>query len=269
MTPNIDTSTFIEFSVREAGREACIAGKEIHFTPKDYAIIHYVYSGQGQFTYRGKTHSLRPGDCFYIAPRDEATYVASSSDPWSYFWIGLGGGRCPSLLEYAGLSRENPIRHDKGRGFRKYFEAIYESYFDNGSFGIDCLSYAYGLLFEMGRGENKVLRSGEKGHIQAAKAFIRNNYQFPITIVDVARSVGVSPNYLANLFASEGETSPKRYLTDVRMEVAATMLLSGGEPIAAISRSVGYPNPLHFSKAFTAYHGVSPLHYRQQGGISQ
>ena len=40
-------------------------------------------------------------------------------------------------------------------------------------------------------------------------------------------------------------------------------------PIAEISRNVGYPNPLHFSKAFTAYYGVSPLHYRNQGGTSR
>ena len=262
----IDASSFKEFSVNEAGREACIAEKSIRFTPKPYATLHYVYAGQGTFVYKGKAHALHRDEIFLIPAGEEASYASSATDPWSYYWIGVGGSRSEEILAQAGLTSEHPVFPDKAKSLKRYFEAIYDSYFANGSLGIETMAKAMGLFAEMGKGADRPLTRSEKGHIQAAKAFIRNNYQFPITILDVARSVGVSPNYLANLFAEEGETSPKRYLTCTRMDVAGNLLLHSSAPVAEIGRAVGYPNPLHFSKAFNAFYGVSPLHYRNQGG---
>ena len=269
MPPSIvDVSSYLELSIQETGREICIADKRIEFTPKDYPLIHYVYAGQGEFTYGGKTYALKSGDCFFIPSGQSAYYQAHSSNPWSYFWIGLGGSKAAALLERVGFTESSPVLHDKGKAWKSYFEEIYESYFLNGDFGLDCLGKAYLLLSEMSQvhRDNATPVAIEKGHIQAAKAYIRNNFQFPISILDVAHSVGVSPNYLANLFAKQGEISPKRYLTQVRMEVSAKLLRSSSSSISDISRAVGYSSPLHFSKAFAAYYGASPLHYRNQGG---
>ena len=268
MLPSLlDASSFLEISLQEAGRETCIADKHIRFTPKDYPVVHYVYSGQGQFAYGGKTYLLKPGDCFYIPAGEEATYQPFPENPWSYFWIGIGGTKSSSLLEKAGFKRSSPVLSDHEKAWKKYFEAIYDSYFYRGNFQLDALGEAYLLLQKMIESSEPMEKDAlaERGHIQSAKAYIRNNFQFPISILDVASSVGVSPNYLANLFASQGEESPKRYLTMVRMEAATKLLKANASSISDISKAVGYASPLHFSKVFKSYYGVSPLHYRFKG----
>lgn len=264
----LDVSSYLELSLQEAGRETCIADKHIRFTPKEYPVIHYVYSGQGQFTYGGKTYLLKPGDCFFIPGGEEAIYRPYSENPWSYFWIGLDGTKANTLIARAGFSKNNPILHDKRKKWKAKFEAIHEDYYVKGRFEIEALGHAYLLLAEMVADNRDVdiNAASERGHIQAAKAYINNNFQFPITILDVARSVSVSPNYLANLFAKQGEVSPKRYLTVVRMEAASRLLLTSSSNITDVSKAVGYSSPLHFSKVFTNYYGISPLHYRLQGG---
>ncbi len=272
MQPSIlDVSYYLELALREAGREVCIADKRIHFTPKDYPVIHYVYSGQGEFIFGGRTYLLKAGDCFFIPAGEGATYLPSTENPWSYFWIGVDGSKASTLLERAGLSKNNPVLHDKTKNWKTHFESIYDSFYGKGRFEIECLGHLLLLLSDMVEGsrEHSAPDAYEKGHIQAAKAYIRNNFQFPITIVDVARSVSVSPNYLANLFAKQGEVSPKRYLTDVRMDAASKLLCSSSSSISDVSKAVGYSSPLHFSKVFTTYYGVSPLHYRNQGGKIQ
>ena len=263
--PLWDGSRYIEVNVQEAGREVCIAGKTIHFDPKSYPILHYVYAGKGKLEYRGKSYNLRSGDCFYIAPGEVATYSASEDDPWSYFWIGLGGTKAQPLLESVEFSHDKPVQRDTEKAWKRYFEAVYESYFGEGEFSLACLGNAYLLINSLASGKNMLSYELEKGHISAAKAFIRNNYQFPITMVDVAKSVGVTSNYLANLFQSEGECTPKSYLIQVRMEAATKMLMETDYPIGDIARSCGYKNPLHFSKAYKDYSGMSPLHYRNKG----
>ncbi|MBE6126872.1 MAG: AraC family transcriptional regulator [Erysipelotrichaceae bacterium] len=263
----LDASTYLDLSPKECGREVTIAAKHTQFTPKDYALLHYVYSGKGKFYIRGKEYKLEAGDCFYIPAKEQVDYFPDPENPWSYFWLGLSGSRVDLLLEEAGLSPLRPVIHDARHGFKTHFGAIYESYFHHGGFGLDCLAHCYSLFFEMASDHSPKTPTApsEKGHIQAAKAYIRNNYQFPITINDVAHSVGVSPNYLANLFAKEGEPSPKQYLIRVRLETAASLLLTTPASVAEIAKTVGYPTAMHFSKSFSAFYGVSPLHYRNKG----
>lgn len=263
----LDASTYLDLSPQECGREVCIASKHIRFTPKDYLVIHYVYAGKGTFTYHGKDHVLESGDCFYIPKGESADYYPDADNPWSYFWIGLSGSRAELLVEEAGFTSEHPVIRDRRHALKPHFNAVYESYFSQGRFGLDCLAHCYLLFHEIGEDHapKAPTLASEKGHIQAAKSFIRNNYQFPITINDVARSVGVSPNYLANLFAKEGEPSPKQYLIQLRIKTAAGLLRSTPASVNEIAKSVGYPSAMHFSKSFSAYYGVSPLHYRNQG----
>ncbi len=264
---SFDASSFLDLSVLEAGREICIACKAIDFTPKDYAVIHYVYAGKGRFAYRGKEHRLQAGDAFLIPPGESAHYQAEPDNPWSYYWIGVGGAKAGMILRHAGFDESHPVLRDKHDLWRDRFAAIYDSYFALGTFGLKALSEAYGLFDDMGRAKERPSAEADTGHVQAAKAFIQNNFQFPITIHDIAASVGVSPNYLANLFAKQGEESPKRYLTRVRMEVAARLLSSADSAsIADVGKTVGYPSALHFSKSFRAYYGLSPLQYQNHGG---
>ena len=273
MSPTLlDASTYLELAVKECGREVCIADKVVHFTAKDYCLIHYVYSGEGELVAGGKSYRLNPGDCFLIPPGKSATYHSYPDNPWSYFWLGIGGTKSAALLERSGFDEAHPVHHDAGRQWKKRFEAIYESYFTKGTFGLDALGEALLLLDAMSASSEqpkKDERPAEKGHIQAAKAYIRNNFQFPITITDVSRSVGVNPNYLANLFAKRGEKSPKAYLTEVRMVTAGKLLTEGEASVTEIARAVGYSSPLHFSKAFSAYYGHSPLRHRSLGGKSK
>ena len=265
----LETSSYLELNLCETGREVCIADKRIHFTPKDYAVIHYVYSGAGTFVFRGVSYALKAGDCFFIPAGLDAEYSPAPHNPWSYFWIGVGGSKANLLLEAAGLSLQNPVLSDKRHTYKSHFEAIYDGFFSRGEFGLGGLGHLYLLFHEMC--QDNITNAGriltEHGHIHAAKLFIRNNFQFPITIIDVADSVGVSPNYLANLFAKEGEKSPKRYLIEVRMETAADLLRNTTASITDIAKAVGYLSPLHFSKSFRAYYGASPAHYRAQQGV--
>ena len=263
--PILDATHYLDLALYETGREVCIAEKSISFTPKSYPVLHYVYAGRGSFNFEGREYALKAGDCFMIPAGKTADYKASPEQPWSYFWVGLGGAKADGLLALAGLDAARPIRHDAQRKYKPFFEEIYDSFFRDGFLSLSALSGLYGLFAALGQ---EVVERGEaeKGHIASAKAFIRNNFQFPIPMIDVAHSVGVSPNYLANLFQSEGEGSPKSYLTATRMEAAKKLLLSSGAPIGEVAKAVGYVSPLYFSKAFRQYYGDSPLHYRAKGG---
>jgi AraC-like DNA-binding protein len=80
---------------------------------------------------------------------------------------------------------------------------------------------------------------------------------------DAARLVGRSPSALTRLFKKLTGCSFKQYQTRYRMEQAAHLLKSmPARPIAHIAQSLGYDDPLYFSRAFRRHHGCAPSAFR-------
>ena len=72
----------------------------------------------------------------------------------------------------------------------------------------------------------------------------------------------VHRSYLSSIFKDFHKISPKEYLLEVRMKRAKELLETTDQPIKIIAYSVGYLDPLHFSKAFRQYYDCSPSQYR-------
>ena len=56
---------------------------------------------------------------------------------------------------------------------------------------------------------------------------------------------------------------PMQYLTQWRMQVAATLLLQSGAKVAAIGSEVGYDSEAAFSRAFKKSTGFAPGTWRE------
>ena len=85
------------------------------------------------------------------------------------------------------------------------------------------------------------------------------------SLQQAARLVGRSPSTLTRLFKKVTGSSFKQYQTHCRMEQAAHLLKSmPNRPVGDIAQSLGYEDPLYFSRAFRRYHGCGPSSYRKQ-----
>jgi AraC family transcriptional regulator, regulatory protein of adaptative response / methylphosphotriester-DNA alkyltransferase methyltransferase len=91
-----------------------------------------------------------------------------------------------------------------------------------------------------------------------AAALVQEEYATKLTLHSVSRRIATSPRQLQRAFAEAG-TSFSDYLTDVRMDRAAT-LLRAGRPVHEVSHAVGYRQPGQFAKTFRRRHGSSPSH---------
>jgi AraC-like DNA-binding protein len=88
-----------------------------------------------------------------------------------------------------------------------------------------------------------------------------------LSVRRIAEAHFVSPRYVQALFSRNQETATawirSRRLERCRRELAAPA--SAGEPVAAVGRRWGFPDPAHFSRAFKAHFGVPPTRYRTRG----
>ena len=264
----LSAKNYNELSLFECGDEECVKSKAIVLSKKDYHLFHYVVSGHGILIINKKEYHLGKGDIFFIPRQTDAIYFPDKEDPWHYRWIGFDGVKADEYLVRLDIDVTNPIFKDENKKYLKFFNDIISVYGERGYLDIHALGSAYQLFGEMLIAKDNVSDiSPVKATVEQAKAFINNNYQFNITIKDIARNAKTAPNYLSTIFHKEEGISTKKYLTKVRMENAKQLLLTGHFKVKEVAERVGYDNQLHFSAQFKAYFGKSPLAFVNEVSI--
>ena len=81
---------------------------------------------------------------------------------------------------------------------------------------------------------------------------------------DVAREVGISPIYLQKGFHIMTGYSMAEYVRSRRLYLAALDVIRDKEKVIDLAFKYGYDTPESFSKAFTRFHGLSPLQLKRE-----
>ena len=101
-------------------------------------------------------------------------------------------------------------------------------------------------------------RSPGERHVEKAEHFIAENFQTIACLEEVSRHVGLSHDHLRHLFKSQKGVSLIRFLTEVRMRRAKSLLRHSRLPLKQIATLCGYRDEYYFSAAFRRLHHSSP-----------
>lgn len=87
-----------------------------------------------------------------------------------------------------------------------------------------------------------------------------------LTIDDMARIAMFSKFHFTRIFRLTTGTSPRRFLSALRIQEAKNLLVSTDMSVVDVSSRVGYSSVGTFSTRFKTCVGVSPSMYRESGG---
>jgi signal transduction histidine kinase/AraC-like DNA-binding protein/ABC-type sugar transport system substrate-binding protein/ActR/RegA family two-component response regulator len=99
--------------------------------------------------------------------------------------------------------------------------------------------------------------------IKQVLAFLHQNYARAINRKDIAEEVGVSENYLSQIFRQEMSISPWDYLNRLRVQKSKELLKQTQWSVTQIATMVGYNDSAYFSRVFHKITGQSPVDFRQ------
>jgi AraC-like DNA-binding protein len=100
--------------------------------------------------------------------------------------------------------------------------------------------------------------------VSRALASIHGAPADPWTVDGLARRVGVSRTVLAERFASRLGLPPMHYVARWRLQVAANLLRTTGQPLKAIAQRTGYDSEAAFGRAFKRHFGTPPAGWRRE-----
>lgn len=101
------------------------------------------------------------------------------------------------------------------------------------------------------------------GKVARALGLLQSDPAKRWTVQRLARAVGLSRAAFARRFAAVSGRSPLRYLTELRLALAASLLESTDDSLAELALRVGYTSEFAFSRAFKRQHGVAPGSFRR------
>ncbi len=101
-------------------------------------------------------------------------------------------------------------------------------------------------------------------YVANALRFIQYNYANDIGINDIANFVGISRSQLYRAFLEDFGVSPHTYLQRYRINEACSLLRNPNYFIAEVAGSVGFNDPLYFSRVFKSIKGCSPSVYQRE-----
>lgn len=126
------------------------------------------------------------------------------------------------------------------------------------------LSYAL-IMYIIERVDKDISRNLSKSSLSVKDiiAYIQKNISSDLCLGEIAKKFYVSSDYLSAYFREQTGMSIKRYITKIRLDYAATLLITTDKKILEIAHMAGYDALSTFMRNFKDEYGVSASQMRK------
>lgn len=255
-------------SLIEVSWEKCSPGYTYSKSDDEYTF-HYIKSGSGTLILDHTTsYSLEAGHAFLIRPKQHVTYIASSEEPWEYFYFMFVGDMADKLVEETCFNNGNSIIKIKNDDIANLInKAASNIIFDNiteiESFNylfnfLNCIrSYAYlpKRDYETSKKNKLLIKINE---------YISERYAEKILISEMADYFNMERSYFYRKFKEITGTSIENYIISFKINQAKKLIVQSNLPLTEIASSVGYSTYPSFYKAFKKIEKTSPQEFKKK-----
>ena len=217
----------------------------------------YKRSGASVYHFDGRMLELRAGELLFIPKGSSYTVRRISAEESRYVLINFDGtfsGAVPGVYSLEGFSEAGLLQTALARLWL----------FGGGAERYRCISVFYSILSFLAKKEGvRQEQDGGLELIRPAVDFLRGHlFDCELRVGELHRLCRVSDTYFRRIFKANFGVAPQEYVTNKRLAQAAA-LISGGDfrSIRQVALSVGYSDPLYFSRAFARQYGSSPSKY--------
>ncbi|CAM4455937.1 AraC family transcriptional regulator [Paenibacillus tarimensis] len=262
-----------DFNVLFTGESQTKPGHSIGPKVYDFYLLHHILSGRGTFTVQGNQYPLHAGHSFLIEPEQLVQYAADEDEPWRYRWVAFAGSRCSELVSSVGLANGRLVVDSQdNRRIASYIKRIRHTFRSRGPFAhLQAQGLLQLILAELGEAlrlpDDQPDYAGEEGSalVQQVIRYLSTQYAEPVSIERMAETIGFNRAYLSRAFKRHTGMSPVTFLLRLRIDKARRLLRERQElTVEQIAASVGFQDPLYFSKQFRRIYGQPPTSYREE-----
>jgi len=247
------------FCVEEVSR--CKPTKLYHVR-QEYLVLVMILGGSLRFLFQDRSVVLQAGDAMVIPEMEEYGFESrSTGGVYRKLVTEIEGAHLGSLAGMLGIDGPEVFRGRAGIFHDMVERARFLLSRRNSEELPELLGLSYQLLSRIAL-EHAEPESPDDRLLSSARLMLEKDFQHPLPVPEIARSLGVSRSRLDRLFREKLQQSPLEYRIRKKMERAA-YLLGTALSVKEVAFLLGYCNQFHFSNEFKRFHGVSPQIYQQ------
>jgi AraC-like DNA-binding protein/mannose-6-phosphate isomerase-like protein (cupin superfamily) len=240
---------------------------ELH-THADFHEFMGVVSGSGEHLLTTGTELLEAGDVVLVRPSDRHAVRGLAADGLEFVNVAFPSSAWQGFLD---LTRTNPSASWASArgpvGFRApeaiaVFEHALERFQDEPG-AYDLVRFWIDLL-ELLAPAVDTAGPGTPSWLAKACTAMRAEDNLQGGVPRLLELAGVSPAHLSRSMRAAYGVTPTDFVTDLRLEHAASLLAATNDPVAAIAARCGFASQSYFTRRFTAAHQLSPREFRRR-----
>ena len=255
-----------DFAVVFGGYERCRPDYKINRRNFPWHCLEFVSRGTGTLHLANEDHELQPGSYYLYGPSLAHRIETSAGNPLGKYFVGFTGPGVESFFEDCGLAPGQVGRCMQGEPIRRAFDLLIDRGVRKSALARPLCSLITRQLLMMCQDDtaNSVnTGSPAYGSYMRARDYIEANFLDLKSQEATAKACGMDAPYLCRLFSRYHDETPYQFLTRLRMDHAASLLLEGDASVKSVAAKLGYNDPFHFSRVFKSVHHVPPSRFRQ------
>ena len=220
-------------------------------------MLAYTKSGQATLVYGGQRYTVMPGSLIFISLAEDSLIEAPYT-PWEIWFIHAYGSDIDNIYRSVVQAQGHYLSRFDAGVFTDCVQKIYDhAVGDEDAYAMS--GQIYLMLMDVLKQSCDVKASAL---VHRAATYLSNHFNEEISIERLARELFVSKSFLIRRFHSEIGVSPKQYLTQIRLQVAKSMLVHTNKPIVEIAQESGFGSEKNIFYACRTMLGVTPTDYR-------
>lgn len=234
-------------------------------TRLDYMLV-YVSEGTGNIYIDNIPNRLHAGDLIYYPPNTSINFEFHPHS--SHYWIHFTGSAVEQLIQSTGIKYNFINKIGVINNINLLFSEIAfsiskQSEIEKLSINSNFLKLFY-IFAQQLDSKNPITISNENHPVAFAKNIMLTEFWKDHDSNYYAKKCGCSVSTFNHTFQNLYHTTPKKFITLLRIEHAKRLLITTNLSIKEISLSSGYPDPLYFCKVFKSHSHISPSEYRSK-----
>ena len=231
------------------------------------AIVIYCCKGKGWCELNGRAHIIKPGGLLVVPPDTAHAYGADTSQPWSIFWFHAQGALLGDYLRELDVSVDQPVIR---LGASPQMPALFEELLEQVEHGYTklqmlCAAQTLSHLLAVMIREHRSADQREPSlpqKIAQTIAYMKQHLDRALQLESLASIAGLSRSRYVELFRRQTGYAPIDYFIRLRMHRACQLLDTTDLSVKGIATTLGYEDPLYFSRLFRKVNEKSPVEYR-------
>ncbi|MFN7249965.1 MAG: helix-turn-helix domain-containing protein [Anaerobacillus sp.] len=224
-----------------------------------YNAICYIQYGEATVSIDHMIYKVKSGDCLFLNPSMEFQ-IKTAEEPLQIFYVMYSANNVTYENEWQNLSNYIKVSISSQITLSNLLLQLEQLKKSNFHSFLKRKALFYELLYFLVI-ELDSLQIDQPTSIKKVIEYMEEHFTKLDNIGELPFMVNLTPSSFCRAFKKETGQTPGNYLTELKINRAKELLKVSNHSLKEISQSIGYQDPLYFSRVFKKSVGVSPSIY--------